>query len=215
MTEGMLKIRMTKIIRILQKKCKVRTWRERPFRVLIACVLSQRTKDETTDPASDRLFRAADTPQKMLRLSVKRIARLIYPVGFYNQKSKRIKKICRILLNKYGGRVPHTRDELMELPGVGAKTASIVLAYAFGVPTIAVDTHVNRISKRLGFVAENSKPEKTQEFIEKIIPKKYQIMANHLLVTFGKEICQPRVPKCYACPVEKLCPYPNKNFGKK
>lgn len=140
----------------------------------------------------------------------KRIAKLIYPVGFYNQKAGRIKQICRILLKDYKGRVPHTREELIQLRGVGAKTASIVLAYAYGVPTIAVDTHVNRISKRLGIVPNNSKPEKTQEVLEKLIPERYQILVNHLLITFGKDICQSRKPKCYTCPIEKLCPYPNK-----
>jgi endonuclease-3 len=114
------------------------------------------------------------------------------------------------LLQQYKSKVPRTREELMQLPGVGAKTASIVLAYAYGVPTIAVDTHVNRISKRLGIVAGNSKPERTQEILEKIIPEKYQIMVNHLLVTFGKDVCRPRAPKCYACPIKSLCPYPNK-----
>lgn len=212
MTEGMLKIRMTKIIRTLQKKYKVRMWRERPFRVLIACVLSQRTKDETTDRVATALLAQANTPQKMVKLGRTKIAKIIRSANYYKGKAKRIFEISRILLKKYKGRMPRTRDELMELPGVGAKTASIVLAYAFGVPTIAVDTHVNRISKRLGFVAENSKPEKTQEAIEKIIPKKYQIIANHLLVEFGKEICQPRVPRCYACQIVKLCPYPNKNL---
>ena len=113
---------------------------------------------------------------------------------------------------KYKGRVPSTREELMQLPGVGPKTTSIVLAYAYGVPTIAVDTHVNRISKRLGIVAEDSKPEKTQEVLEKIIQKKYQVMVNHLLVTFGKEICQPRKPRCYICSIVKFCPYPQKNL---
>jgi endonuclease-3 len=205
-------VRIVKIVQILNRKYNVRIKRSEPFQTLISCILSQRTKDETTGPAADRLFKVADTPAKMLKLSSRRIANIIYPVGFYNQKAKRIRRVCRILLNKYGGRVPKTRDELMQLPGVGAKTAAIVLAYAFGKPNVAVDTHVNRISKRLGFVKENSKPEKTQEVLERLIPVNRQIIVNHLFVTFGKAICQPRVPKCYICPVEKLCPYPNKNL---
>ena len=207
--------KINRIIQILQKKYEVKIRRGEPFRVLIGCVLSQRTKDETTDPASERLFSIADTPQKMLKLPARKIAKLIYPVGFYNQKTKRIKQICRIILQQYKGKVPSSREQLMQLPGVGAKTASIVLAYAYGRPTIAVDTHVNRLSKRLGIVAENSKPEKTQEALEKIVPKNKQIVVNHLFVTFGKNICQPRTPKCWACPIEKLCPYPNKNLNKK
>jgi endonuclease-3 len=206
------KNKILKIIRILNQKYKVRIQFGRPFRTLIGCVLSQRTKDETTWPATERLFQVANTPQKMLKLPTKRIAKLIYPVGFYNQKAERIKQICRIILKQYKGKVPRTREELLQLPGVGAKTASIVLAYAYGKPTIAVDVHVNRISKRLGIVSENSKPEKTQEVLEKLIPKEKQIIVNHLLVTFGKDICQPRAPKCYICPIEKLCPYPNKNL---
>jgi len=178
-------------------------------------VLSQRTKDETTGPAAERLFHTANTPQKILKLPARKIAKLIYPVGFYNQKAKRIKRICSILTKEYGGRVQRTREELMKLPGVGAKTASIVLAYAYSMPTVAVDTHVNRISKRLGFVAENSKPEKTQEVLEGLIPKKLQIVVNHLFVTFGKDICRPLRPRCYICPIVKLCPYPNKNLNKK
>lgn len=211
----MEKKKIRKIVGILQKKYKVKFRRGQPFRVLIGCVLSQRTKDETTGPATQRLFRAANAPQKMLELPTRKIAKLIYPVGFYNQKTKRIKQICRILLKKYEGQVPRTRKELLELPGVGAKTASIVLAYAYNMQTIAVDTHVNRISKRLGIVHDNSKPEKTQEVLERLIPENLQIMVNHLFVTFGKDICQPRTPKCYICPIEKMCPYPSKHLTKR
>lgn len=199
-----------KIIVSLNKVYRVEKWRSNPFKVLITTVLSHRTKDQTTRKASQQLFKAANTPEKIVKLSKKKIAKLIYPVGFYEQKAKRIKQICKILLEKYGGRVPATREELMQLPGVGSKTASIVLAYSFGIPTIAVDTHVNRISQRLGFVPYGNRPEKTQEILESIVPKNLQIIANHLLVTFGQDLCRPVRPKCNICPVYKYCRYEKK-----
>lgn len=200
--------RVLKIIQILNRKYKIKTSQSNPFQTLITCILSQRTKDEITRSAAKRLLIIANKPEKILKLHTQKIAKLIYPVGFYNQKAKRIKKICQILMRKYGGQVPRTRQELLQLPGVGEKTASIVLSYGYGKPTIAVDTHVNRISKRLGIVPKNSRPEKTQEILEKLIPKRYQILVNHLFVTFGKEICKPRKPKCGICPINN-CPYPS------
>lgn len=204
--------RIEKIVEILNRKYKIISWKEEPFRALITTVLSQRTKDQVTEKTSDQLFKVANTPKKILKLTKKRIEKLIYPTGFYRQKARRIRQICGILLEKHGGKVPGTREELMQLPGVGAKTASIVLAYSFGVPTIAVDTHVNRISQRLGFVPRGYKPEKTQEVLERLIPKRLHILVNHLFVTFGQDTCVPIRPKCHICPVVKLCPYENKNL---
>lgn len=210
----MMERRIRRIIEILSKKYRVESWKEDSFRVLISTVLSQRTKDEVTRKTSKQLFKVADRPEKILRLPEKKIARLIYPSGFYQQKAKRIKKICKIILEKYGGKVPHTREELIQLPGVGAKTASIVLAYSFGVPTIAVDTHVNRLSQRLGFVSHGYRPEKTQEVLERIIPKNLQIPVNHLFVTFGQNICKPVRPRCNICPIYRYCRYEKKGYYK-
>lgn len=205
-------MKIDKVIKILQKKYKIKPWKANPFKILISTILSQRTKDEVTREASKRLFKVADTPEKILKLSEKQIAKLIYPTGFYRQKAKKIKKVCKILLEKYEGKVPNSREELMKLHGVGSKTASVVLAYGFGIPTIPVDVHVNRISKRLELVPDNYKPEKTQEVLEKIIPKNLHIMVNHLLVTFGKDICRPVKPRCRICPILKFCPYEKKNL---
>jgi endonuclease-3 len=178
---------------------------------LITTVLSHRTKDQTTRKASEQLFKAANTPEKILRLSEKKIAKLIYPVGFYNQKAKRVKKICKILLDKYKGKVPATREELMQLPGVGGKTADVVLCYAFGREVVPVDIHVAVISRRLQ-LTKNKNPEKIREDLHRQIPEKYRRLVNHLFVEFGKEICRTRLPLCYKCTIVKLCSYENKNL---
>jgi endonuclease-3 len=204
--------RLLKIIKILDRKYKVKIPHRSPFRTLIGCVLSQRTKDETTWPATERLFKAANTPRKMLKLRKDKIAKLIYPVGFYNQKAERIKQISKMVLEEYNGKVPKTREQLMQLPGVGPKCADIILSYGYGIPSIAIDTHCNRIPKRLGMVNEDANLEDVKNVLESLVPKNKWNLVNHLLVTFGKDICQPRVPKCYLCPVEKLCKYPNKNL---
>ena len=180
---------------------------ETPFRLLITTILSQRTKDETTEGAAKRLFEVVKTPKDILRLSTIEIAKLIYPVGFYKRKSETIKKLCEILVKEYSGEVPGNKEDLLKLPGVGQKTASIVLSYGFGVPTVAVDTHVNRISQRLGLVPIGSKPEETQKILEKLIPKKLQIEVNNLFVNFGKNICKPRNPLCASCPIKIFCKF--------
>jgi endonuclease-3 len=188
---------------------------EDPFRVLIQVMLSHQTADTVSFPAAERLFQLADSPEKIVNIPTKKIARTIFPVGFYNTKARNIRTTCRILLDKYDGEVPNTKDELVELPGVGLKSASIVLAYGFGIPTIAVDTHVNRISQRLGWVKKGTKPEKTQEVIEKLIPRSYHLALNHVLVEFGRDICQSRRPQCYRCPIYRFCRYERKSYFRK
>jgi endonuclease-3 len=202
-----------KVIEVLNKIYKIKITREEPFKVLIAVMLSHRTKDGVSFPAAERLLSKANTAEKINKLPVKLIERIIYPVGFYRQKAKRIKQTCRLLIEKFDGKVPRTREDLMQLPGIGQKSASIVMAYGFGIPTIAVDTHVNRISQRLGWVPKNSEPEKTQPIIEKLIPKQHHLTMNHLLITFGKDICRPR-PQCYRCPVYDFCKYEKKEYYK-
>lgn len=202
---------LIKTVEELNKIYKVRVERSDPFRVLIGVMLSHRTTDKISWPATDRLFEVANTPEKILRLSTKRIQRIIYPVGFYRIKSKRIKKVCQILLKKYGGRVPRKREELMSLPGVGGKSADIVLSFGFGKSIIAVDTHVAVISRRWHLTKEKN-PEKIRNDLMKKVPLRYRLILNQLLVQFGRDYCTARYPKCKICPVQKLCPYENKNL---
>jgi endonuclease-3 len=203
--------RIEKIIEILNKRYKINPRREDPFRVLIGVVLSHRTKDDVSWPASKRLFARAKNLDDFLKLSEKKIAKTIYPVGFYNQKAKRIKQICRILKEKYHGKVPKNREELMKLPGVGGKSADIVLLFSFGEHVVPVDTHVSIISRRW-HLTKNKNPEKIREDLHKIFKGEKRMVINNLLVEFGKEYCTARFPKCRICPVLKLCPYENKNL---
>ncbi len=177
-----------------------------PFRVLIATVISQRTKDEVTYSVAERLFEKYPDPSSLKNVPVDEIARLIYPAGFYKQKARKIKEIARIIDEEYGGVVPRTLDELLKLPGVGRKTANIVLSRCFDQDVIAVDVHVHRISNRLGWVSTRT-PEETERELMKILPKKYWREINELLVMFGRTICRPVRPKCDECPVRDFCDY--------
>jgi endonuclease-3 len=176
-----------------------------PFRVLVACVLSLRTKDETTGPASDRLFALADTPEAMRRLHPKQIERAIFPVGFYRTKARAVLGISRDLIERFGGQVPPSLDALLTLKGVGRKTANLVVTQGFGKPGICVDTHVHRISNRLGYV-KTANPEKTEMALRATLPRRYWIGYNDLLVSFGQNVCLPVSPRCSECPVEAWCP---------
>jgi len=175
-----------------------------PFRVLISTVLSSRTRDAVTRKASQRLFERASTPLEMTRLSPEEIEKLIYPVGFFRTKSRRIPQLARILIDKYQGKVPDTLNELLKLPGVGRKTANLVITIGFGKPGICVDTHVHRISNRFGYVNTKSPPE-TEFALREKLPKEWWIIYNDLLVTLGQNICFPRSPNCGVCPLNKLC----------
>jgi len=186
-----------------------------PFQVLVSCILSLRTRDETTAKASSRLFALASKPETMIRLSTKQIEKAIYPVGFYKTKARRIKGICKVLLEKYNGKVPDNFDELMKLKGVGRKTANIVMCYGFHKKGyIAVDTHVHRIPNRLGWV-KTKKPEQTEEALKELLPRKYWKDFNDIFVTFGQNVCKPVGPKCNSCPVSKNCEYYRKVYLKK
>ena len=175
-----------------------------PFRVLVACLLSLRTQDTTTAPAAARLFALADTPAAMLKLSARQIERAIYPVGFYRTKARVILDLCRDLLERFGGRVPNDLDALLTLKGVGRKTANLVVTLGFNAPGICVDTHVHRISNRLGYVRTRT-PDETEMALRAKLPRRYWIGYNDLLVTFGQNVCAPVSPKCSACPVRALC----------
>jgi len=167
--------------------------------------LSLRTKDEVTHQASFRLFRLAKTPQEMVRLSREKIRRVIYPVGFYKTKAKTVQNVSQELLDRFGGRVPDSLEELLSFKGVGRKTANLVVTLGFRKPGICVDTHVHRISNRLGLV-QTKTPEKTEEALRRILPHEYWIEWNDLLVPFGQNLCKPISPLCSQCPIERCCP---------
>ncbi|HNV85414.1 MAG TPA: endonuclease III, partial [Candidatus Omnitrophota bacterium] len=167
--------------------------------------ISARTKDETTRRASERLFRLADTPGKITRLSVSDIEKAIYPAGFYRTKAKSILSLCDVLLEKFGGKVPETLEELMTLKGVGRKTANLVITLAFRKKGICVDTHVHRISNRWGLVRTRA-PEETEFALYKVLPQEYWIEYNDLLVAFGQNICNPVSPRCSVCRLNAVCP---------
>lgn len=177
----------------------------KPFFVLISCVLSLRTKDKTTSEASNRLFRLADNPYKLRKLTLRSIERTIYPVGFYRTKAKNIKIIADLLIKRFNGRVPDNLDDLLSLRGVGRKTANLVLTLGFNKLGICVDTHVHRISNRLGLVKTKT-PFDTEMRLRKILPKKFWIEYNDLLVAFGQNICKPISPLCNNCNIYKFCP---------
>ena len=176
-----------------------------PFRILIGCILSLRTKDEVTYPATERLFAKAKDPAGMLKLRSGTIARTIYPAGFYRTKAKQIRAISAILLSRHGGRVPDTIEELLLLPGVGRKTANLTVTLGFGKPGICVDTHVHRIANRLGWVATRS-PDDTEAALRQRLPKRWWIPVNETLVRHGQQVCKPISPICSSCPVERACP---------
>jgi endonuclease-3 len=177
---------------------------ESPFRVLISCILSLRTQDATTAKASHRLFALADSPETMVKLTAKKIEKLIYPVGFYRTKAKNILEICQTLIDRYAGQVPDSIDELLKFRGVGRKTANLVVTLGYRKAGICVDTHVHRISNRWGYVKTKT-PEKTEFALRAKLPKQYWIEYNDLLVSFGQHLCRPISPVCSQCPIAKYC----------
>jgi len=176
-----------------------------PFRVLVSTVLSLRTKDDVTLKASARLFNEAPTPEHLAQLTEEKIQSLIYPVGFYKNKAGHLKKIARILIEQYNSKVPDSPEALLGLPGVGRKTANLVLNLGFNIPAICVDTHVHRISNRCGWVRTKT-PEQTEFALMDILPEQYWIPINELLVKFGQNICTPVSPWCSRCPIMSDCP---------
>jgi endonuclease III len=176
-----------------------------PFEVLVSTLLSLRTKDEVTGAAAQRLFAVARTPQALLRLTPQEIETLIYPVGFYPTKARRLLAVSRILLERYDGKVPDTLEALTALPGVGRKTANLVLVEGYRIPAVCVDTHVHRISNRIGYVKTRT-PDDTEQALRKKLPRKHWIRYNELLVAFGQALCRPVSPFCSRCPVADMCP---------
>ncbi len=180
--------------------------KEDPFQVLIATMLSAQTRDPVTHAASTRLFRAARTPRTMAKLTVKEIERLIYPVSFYRHKAVHVKRACEQIVARYGGKVPDTMEELLTLPGVGRKTANLVLILAHASEAnICVDTHVHRISNRLGWVTTRT-PEETEHALYQVARRRWWPLINLYLVTWGQNICRPVYPRCGSCAIGDLCP---------
>jgi endonuclease-3 len=179
---------------------------ESPFQILIATLLSARTQDATTHAASTRLFKRARTPRAVAALSIEEIEQLIYPVGFYRNKARHVSACCDMLVSRFGGRVPSTLDELVTLPGVGRKTANLVMILAFkSERNICVDIHVHRISNRLGWVRTTT-PEETEQALYQVAPARWWPFINLFLVTWGQNVCRPVSPRCGHCEIERYCP---------
>ncbi len=206
---------INKALSILKKE--IRKWKvpavgviaggagDRPFETLISTILSLRTKDAVTEAASRRLLARAPTPEILVSLSIAEIEKLIFPVGFYHTKAKHLIETCRSLLDKYDGRVPRSMDELLKLPGVGRKTANLVLTVGFGAYGICVDTHVHRISNLWGFVCTKT-PEETEFALRRKLPRRHWKTYNDILVTFGQNLCVSVSPWCSKCPITRYCP---------
>ncbi len=201
------------MIRILRRE--VRRWKapavgiiaeesRDPFQTLVSCVLSLRTRDETTEAASRRLFAIAKTPERMAKLTARRIEKAIYPVSFYRVKARSIRSLCQDLVERFGGRVPDTIDELLTLQGVGRKTANLVVTVAYGKPGICVDTHVHRISNRWGYVKTKS-PGETETALREVLPRRHWVTFNDLLVPYGQNLCTPLSPFCSRCALTPFC----------
>lgn len=175
-----------------------------PYLVLIACILSLRTNDRTTYPATLRMLELARTPQEMMGVNEEKLAEAIYPVGFYKNKAGQIIELSKQIVEKYDGKVPDSIDELCKFRGVGRKTANLVMTLGFGVPAICVDVHVHRIFNRLGYI-KTKNPEETEFVLREKLPKEFWIPINTLLVTHGQNVCKPIKPQCDKCPVAEFC----------
>ncbi len=175
-----------------------------PYQTLISCILSLQAKDEVTEVISESLFKVAKTPEQMLKIPKKRLEKIIFSSGYYRVKARTIRHISSELIKRFNSKVPQTREELMSMKGIGPKTANIVLAFSFNKPVIPVDTHVNRIPNRIGWI-KTKNPEQSEIALMEIIPKKYWADFNGIFVLFGKTICLPVSPKCSSCPIRKCC----------
>ncbi len=203
--------RVKKVIGNVDLVLPVEDVRDDPFKVLVATLLSARTKDEITHQVLPKLFSRVHGPKDLVRLDVKELERLIYPVGFYRTKAKHLKRLGEVLTEKYGGRVPDRLDELITLPGVGRKTANLVLVLAHDKPGICVDTHVHRIFNRWGYLSTRT-PEETERVLRERLPERYWKDINRLLVLFGRSMCKPVNPRCSTCPLNRWCLYGGKRL---
>ncbi|WP_407433103.1 endonuclease III [Methanobrevibacter sp.] len=199
--------RVIKIVEELNNVFEIRVFLDHdPYKVLVRTILSQRTRDENTDQATNNLFSKYKDIYEIVEAPTEDVQELIKPAGFYRVKAGRIQEVSQILIDQYGGEVPDTLEELVKLPGVGRKTANCVLVFAFELPAIPVDTHVHRISNRMGLV-NTKNPDETEIELSKIAPKELWIKLNDLMVQFGQNICKPTSPQCEMCPVNYLCDY--------
>lgn len=180
-----------------------------PFTLLVAVVLSAQATDVGVNKATPALFKAADTPEKMVKLGEDKIRDYIKTIGLFNAKAKNIYKLSKILIDKHNSQVPQDRDTLVTLPGVGRKTANVVLSMAFGIPTIAVDTHIFRVANRTG-LAKGKTPDEVEKQLEKIVPDDFKFHCHHWLILHGRYICKARKPECHRCPVNDLCAFKEK-----
>lgn len=203
--------KIKKVFRILRNRYKVKPKKLDSFRVLIHVMLASRTTDLVSWPAAERLIARGKTARGISRMKLREIEKIILPSNFYKTKARNIRKACKMLVEKFGGVVPKTRKKLMMLPGVGGKSADIVLSFSYGQPVIAVDAHVKWVSHVLKLSREKN-PEKIREDLHKIFRGKERLVINDLMVQFGREICNTGRPKCWMCPVRKLCPYENKRL---
>jgi len=184
----------------LRRTSKYRT----PFQILIACLISLRTKDQNTEIVSEKLFKVASTPEKLANMNIKKLEKLVYSSGYYRKKARTIKSVSREILQRFDGKVPKNKEDLLSIKGIGQKTANIVLAFAYGQDFIPIDTHCHRIPNRLGWIKTKNADETEKEIIE-ILPKKYWKEFNTIIILFGQGICFPISPKCSICPIREYC----------
>ena len=204
--------RVIRLIEELESVFQIRVFLDHdPYKVLVRTILSQRTKDENTDQATNNLFEKYPDIHAVVDAPIDDVKELIRPAGFYNVKAARIQEVSRILIDQYGGEVPDTVEEMIKLPGVGRKTANCVMVFAFELPAIPVDTHVHRISNRLGLV-DTKNPDDTEVELCRIAPRDLWIKLNDLMVQFGQNICKPIGPQCEVCPCTDICDYFSENI---
>ncbi len=213
MTE--LQERIIKVLSLLKEATKdmpppmstliVQKYGRDPFLIFISCLLSLRARDPVTYKVSQELFARVRTPQELIELDRSELEELFYPLGFYRKKAQTVLDACHILLERFGGKVPSTQEELLSIKGVGRKTANLVLGEAFGIPAICVDTHVHRLANRLGWV-HTKDPTSTEYALQALVPRDHWISLNHLLVMWGQNICVPLSPFCSLCVVRPYCP---------
>jgi len=203
--------KLGKIVETLRRRYELKENRRRPFRVLMHVILAARTTDLVSWPAADRLIKKGKDARGISKMSIRDIERIILPSNFYKTKAKRVKSSCDMLVKKFNGKVPKTREELMSLPGVGGKSADIVMSFCYDKPVIAVDAHVKWVSGVLDISHERD-PEKVRARLHEVFPEKERSKVNDLFVQFGKEICNTGRPKCWMCPVSNMCPYEKKRM---
>ena len=201
--------KIRKILRSIYPEVKTQLFYNTPFQLLVATILSAQCTDKQVNRVTRDLFQSLKTPRDFARAPMKTLESLMRPTGFYHNKAKNIKNCSRVMLEKYNGELPRSLEEMIKLPGVGRKTANVVLGAAFGIPGVVVDTHVARISERLG-LTDNKDPVKIEFDLMKIIPEGAWNAFSLQLIFFGRETCTARKPRCYVCPIAELCPYPKK-----